>query len=111
MKQLDYFVVLTNGEVSFESSLENPEMVPQISVPGYIAFAERLRFFSKLPVNQHIKDIKIRGPILFRKMGKETPIEDKPQPRVTFHFDRVVYQPPPSATGFIQPLPFFFKRP
>lgn len=105
IKKMDHFVIFTNGEISFDSCLENPEMLSNINLPGYVAFAERLRFFQnpKPLVNVHVKNVKVRGPILFRKLGKETPVEERTQERVTFHFDRIAaLQTPPSV--LIRPL-------
>ena len=111
LNKLDYFVMSTTGEISCESCLEDPEMLPQIYLPGYVAFAERLRFFKhpRPMVNPYVKILNIRGPILFRKIGKETPMEDIPEKRVIFHFDRIVRQTFTSAEGMIRPLPFIFS--
>lgn len=113
INKLDYFVVLTSGEISFETCLQNPEMLPQIHLPGFVAFAERLRFFQhpKLLVNQYVKNTKIRGPVLFRRIGKETPIECNPQERVIFHFDRIVRPTSQSTQDMIRPLPLLWGHP
>lgn len=110
IEQLDYFVVLTTGEISFDSCLEDPEMVAHICVPGYVAFAERLRFFAKLPMNRYLNDTNIRGPIMFRKIGKETPIENRPQTRIRFHFDRPVCQTSLNKEGLFHPVPLILKH-